>query len=130
MSLKEFLYSWQKLEWDKLENLLDENCEIEMAWLGMKFNKDEYFQLLKTVTEEHPWTTNKDIIDEINFENHTITTFFTQWPSDEPPDFEVWLTEWSDTLIVKSTIYNCREYDMNLSKNWIKSFQKDQVRLH
>ncbi len=77
MSLKEFLYSWQKLEWDKLKNLLDENCEIEMVWLGMKFQKDKYFQLLNTVTDEHPWTTNKGIIDKINFENHTITIFFT-----------------------------------------------------
>lgn len=129
MSLKGFHYSWQKFEWDKLGNLLVENFEIEIVWIGMKFNKDEYCQLLKTLTEEHPWLTNKEIIDEIKFENYTVTTFFTQWPNDEPPDFEVWLTEWSDKLIVKSTMYSSREYDTHLSKDWIKSFQKNKERL-
>ena len=73
MSLKSFLYHWQKLDWDTFEDLLADNCEIEIVWTRMKFNKEEFSQLIQTITEKHQWHTNNKLINEIIIEDYTVS---------------------------------------------------------
>ena len=126
MSLKNFLHHWQNLEWDQFEDILSENCEIEMIWIGMKFNKEEYFQLIKTITEEHPWNANNEVLDEINIGNTTITTLSRPFLDGGPPDVELHVYEWSNKRkIEKGCFYSNMRLDNQLARKWIKSFEKN-----
>ncbi len=129
MSLKSFLYHWRKLEWDAFEDLLAENCEIEIVWVGMKFNKDEFFQLIKTLTEEHPWHTNNKLIDEIVIGDYTISTISRLYPDGGPSDDELIVHKWSNGKIEKACIYSNQRLDNKLAKRWIESFKIDKKEL-
>ena len=121
MSLKNFLHHWRNLEWPQFEDILSENCEIEMIWIGMKFNKEEYFQLIKITTEAHPWNANYEVLDEINIGNTTVTTLLRAWPDGGPPDVELHVHNWSDGKIEKGCVYSNQRLDNELAKKWVES---------
>ena len=129
MSLKGFLYHWQNLEWNAFEDQLADNCEFEIVWIGMKFNKEEFSQLIQTITEEHPWHTNNKLIDEIIIEDYTISTISRLWPDDGPPDFEIIVAKWSNGKIEKGCGYSNQRLDNKLAKKWIESFKIDKKRI-
>ena len=127
MSLKSFLYHWQKLEWDAFEDLLAENCEFEIVWVGMKFNKDEFFQLIKTLTEEHPWHTNNKLIDEIVIGDYAISTI--SYSNSSLSMVELIVHKWSNGKIEKACVYSNQRIANKLAKKWIESFKINKKEL-
>ena len=95
----------------------------------MKFNKEEFSQLIQTITEEHPWHTNNKLIDEIVIGDYTISTISRLYPDGGPSDVELIVHKWSNGKIEKACVYSNQRPDTKLVKKWIESFKNDTDKL-
>lgn len=82
----------------------------------MKFNKEQFSQLIQTIKEDHPWHTNNKLIDEIIIGDYTVSTISGLWTDNGPPDFEIIVAKCSNGKIEKRCGYSNQRLDNKLDK--------------
>ena len=72
-ALLTFFNHLKNLEWQIIDDMLEENFKYELHWLGMTFNKNDFLLLVKATAEEvRHWETNFEIINELQLGNVTV----------------------------------------------------------
>ena len=51
-TLLTFFNHLKNLEWQLIDDMLEENFKYELHWLGMTFNKNDFLSLVKVTAEE------------------------------------------------------------------------------
>ena len=58
-TLLTFFNHLKNLEWQMIDDMLEENFKYELHWLGMTFNQNDFLSLVKATAEEvRPWEAN------------------------------------------------------------------------
>ena len=87
-TLLTFFNHLKNLEWQMIDDMLEENFQYELHWLGMTFKKNDFLSLVKATAEEvRPWETNFKIINEVQFGNVKVIQLVKLRPDKESPDF-------------------------------------------
>ena len=64
---------FKNLEWQMIDDMLEENFKYELYWSGMTFDKNDFLSLVKVTAEEvQPWSTDFEIVNEVQFGNVTV----------------------------------------------------------
>ena len=125
-TLLTFFNHLKNLEWQMIDDMLEENFKYELHWLGMTFNKNDFLSLVKATAEEvWPWETNFEIINELQFGNVTVIQLVKQNPDLGSPIFELMISEWVGPKVKRMSVYHCPKIDTEVSNEWIKSFRTD-----
>ena len=125
-SLLTFFDYFKNLEWQMIDDILDENFKYELHWSGMTFDKNDFLSLVKVTAEEvQPWSTNFEIINEVQFGNVTVIQLVKQNPDLGSPIFELMISEWVVPKVKRMSVYHCPKIDTEVSNEWIESFRKD-----
>ena len=125
-NLLTFFNHLKNLEWQMINDMLEENFKYELHWLGMTFNKNDFLSLVKATAEEvRPWEANFDIINEVQFGNITVIQLVKPRPDKGPPIFELMISEWAGPKVKRMSVYHCLKIDTEVSNEWIKSFRTD-----
>ena len=125
-TLLTFFNHLKNLEWQMIDDMLEENFKYELHWLGMTFNKNDFLSLVKATAEEvRPWEANFDIINEVQFGNITVIQLVKPRPDKGPPIFELMISEWAGPKVKKMSVYHCPKIDTEVSNEWMKSFRTD-----
>ena len=125
-SLLTFFDYFKNLEWQMIDDILDENFKYELHWSGMTFDKNDFLSLVKVTAEEvRPWETNFEIINELQFGNVTVIQLVKQNPDLGSPIFELMISEWVGPKVKRMSVYHCPKIDTEVSNEWIESFRKD-----
>ena len=121
-----FFNHLKNLEWQMIDDMLEENFKYELHWLGMTSNKNNFLSLVKATAEEvRPWETNFEIINEVQFGNVTVIQLVKPRPDKGPPIFELMISEWAGPKVKRMSVYHCLKIDTEVSNEWIKSFRTD-----
>ena len=125
-TLLTFFNHLKNLEWQMIDDILDENFKYELHWSGMTFDKNDFLSLVKVTAEEvQPQVTNFEIINEVHFGNVTVIQLVKPMPNEEPPIFELMISEWVGPKVKRMSVYNCPKIDTEVSNEWVESFRKD-----
>ena len=125
-SLLAFFDHFKNLEWQMIDDMLEENFKYELHWSGMTFDKNDFLSLVKVTAEEvRPWETNFEIINELQFGNVTVIQLVKQNPDLGSPIFELMISEWVGPKVKRMSVYHCPKIDTKVSNEWIESFRKD-----
>ena len=125
-TLLTFFDHFKNLEWQMIDDMLEENFKYELYWSGMTFDKNDFLSLVKVTAEEvQPWSTNFEIINEVQFGNVTVIQLVKLGPDKEPPTFELMISEWVGSKVNRMSVYHCQKIDTEVSNEWIESFRKD-----
>ena len=125
-TLLTFFDHFKNLEWQMIDDILDENFKYELHWSGMTFDKNDFLSLVKVTAEEvQPWITNFEIINEVHFGNVTVIQLVKPMPNEEPPIFELMISEWVGPKVKRMSVYNCPKIDIEVSNEWVESLRKD-----
>ena len=125
-SLLTFFDYFKNLEWQMIDDMLEENFKYELHWSGMTFDKNDFLSLVKVTAEEvQPWSTNFEIINEVQFGNVTVIQLVKLGPDKEPPTVELMISEWEGSKVKRMSVYHCPKIDTEVSNEWIESFWKD-----
>ena len=125
-TLLTFFDHFKNLEWQMIDDMLEENCKYKLYWSGMTFDKNDFLSLVKVTAEEvQPWITNFEIINEVHFGNVTVIQLVKLMPNEEPPIFELMISEWVGPKVKRMSVYNCPKIDTEVSNEWVESFRKD-----
>ena len=125
-TLLTFFNHLKNLEWQMIDDMLEENFKYELHWLGMTFDKKDFLSLVKVTAEEvQPWITNFEIINEVHFGNVTVIQLVKPMPNEEPPIVELMISEWVGPKVKRMSVYHCPKIDTEVSNEWIESFRKD-----
>ena len=125
-SLLTFFDYFKNLEWQMIDDILDENFKYELHWSGMTFDKNDFLSLVKVTAEEvQPWSTNFEIINEVQFSNVTVIQLVKPMPNEKPPIFELMISEWVGPKVKRMSVYNCPKIDTEVSNEWVESLRKD-----
>ena len=125
-TLLKFFDHFRNLEWQMIDDMLEENFKYELHWSGMTFDKNDFLSLVKVTAEEvQPWITNFEIINEVQFGNVTVIQLVKLMPNEKPPIFELMISEWVGPKVKRMSVYNCSKIDTEVSNEWIESFRKD-----
>ena len=125
-SLLIFFDYFKNLEWQMIDDILDENFKYELHWSGMTFDKNDFLSLVKVTAEEvQPCSTNFEIVNEVQFGNVTVIQLVKPMPNEEPPIFELMISEWVGPKVKRMSVYHCPKIDTEVSNEWIESFRKD-----
>ena len=125
-SLLTFFDHFKNLEWQMIDDMLEENFKYELHWSGMTFDKNDFLSLVKVTAEEvQPWITNFEIINEVHFGNVTVIQLVKLGLDKEPPTVELMISEWEGSKVIRMSIYHCPKIDTEVSNEWIESFRKD-----
>ena len=46
-------------------------------------------------------------------------------PNEEPPIFELMISEWVGPKVKRNSVYNSKKIDIEVSNEWVESFRKD-----
>ena len=108
-TLLTFFNHLKNLEWQMIDDILDENFKYELHWSGMTFDKNDFLSLVKVTAEEvQPQVTNFEIINEVHFGNVTVIQLVKPMPNEEPPIFELMISEWVGPKVKRISVYNCK----------------------
>ena len=125
-SLLTFFDHFKNLEWQMIDDMLEENFKYELHWSGMTFDKNDFLSLVKVTAEEvQPWITNFEIINEVHFGNVTVIQLVKLGLDKEPPTVELMISEWEGSKVIRMSVYHCPKIDTEVSNEWIESFRKD-----
>ena len=125
-TLLKFFDHFRNLEWQMIDDMLEENFKYELHWSGMTFDKNDFLSLVKVTAEEvQPWSTNFEIINEVQFGNVTVIQLVKLGPDKEPPTVELMISEWVGSKVKRMSVYHCQKIDTEVSNEWIESFRKD-----
>ena len=125
-TLLTFFNHFKNLEWQMIDDMLEENFKYELYWSGMTFDKNDFLSLVKVTAEEvRPWETNFEIINELQFGNVTVIQLVKQNPDLGSPIFELMISEWVGPKVKRMSVYHCPKIDTEVSNEWIESFRKD-----
>ena len=125
-SLLTFFDHFRNLEWQMIDDMLEENFKYELHWSGMTFDKKDFLSLVKVIAEEvQPWSTNFEIINEVQFGNVTVIQLVKLGLDKEPPTVELMISEWEGSKVIRMSVYHCPKIDTEVSNEWIESFRKD-----
>ena len=125
-TLLTFFNHLKNLEWQMIDDMLEENFKYELHWLGMTFKKNDFLSLVKATAEEvRPWETNFEIINELQFGNVKVIQLVKLRPDKGPPIFELMISEWAGPKVKRMSVYHCPKIDTEVSDEWIKSVRTD-----
>ena len=125
-TLLTFFNHLKNLEWQMIDDMLEENFKYELHWSGMTFDKNDFLSLVKVTAEEvQPWSTNFEIVSEVQFGNVTVIQLVKPMPNEEPPIFELMISEWVGPKVKRISVYNCPKIDTEVSNEWVESLRKD-----
>ena len=125
-TLLTFFDHFKNLEWQMIDDMLEENFKYELHWSGMTFDKNDFLSLVKVTAEEvQPWITNFEIINEVHFGSVTVIQLVKTMPNEEPPIFELMISEWVGPKVKRMSVYNCPKIDTEVSNEWVESLRKD-----
>ena len=125
-TLLTFFDHFKNLEWQMIDDMLEENFKYELHWSGMTFDKNDFLSLVKVTAEEvQPWITNFEIINEVQFGNVTVIQLVKLMPNEKPPIFELMISEWVGPKVKRMSVYNCPKIDTEVSNEWVESLRKD-----
>ena len=125
-TLLTFFDHFKNLEWQMIDDMLEENFKYELHWSGMTFDKNDFLSLVKVTAEEvQPWITNFEIINEVQFGDVTVIQLVKLMPNEETPIFELMISEWVGPKVKRMSVYNCPKIDTEVSNEWVESLRKD-----
>ena len=125
-SLLTFFDHFINLEWQMIDDMLEENFKYELHWSGMTFDKNDFLSLVKVTAEEvQPWSTNFEIVSEVQFGNVTVIQLVKLRPDKGPPIFELMISEWAGPKVKRMSVYHYPKIDTEVSDGWKKSFRTD-----